>query len=146
MADAGGERAEVIGRRIGAGLIDLLVVLVIGVALALLIGDTNTDGGSASFSLVGADALVWITVALLYYGASEALTGQTIGKRLLNLRVAGTDGSRPGGGQIALRTVLRLIDGLAFYLVGLIALLASRSRRQRLGDLAARTTVVADEH
>ena len=54
-----------------------------------------------------------------------------------------TDGSRPGAGQIATRTVLRLIDGIFFYLVGFVAILATGHRRQRLGDLAAKTTVVA---
>ena len=39
--------------------------------------------------------------------------------------------------------MLRLIDGLFFYLVGLITILATGQRRQRLGDMAGRTRVVA---
>lgn len=137
------DRTEVVGRRIGAGLIDLLVILALGVVLALLIGTTETGGGNVTIRLEGAEALVWIALALAYYGVSEAATGQTIGKRLLSVRVARLDGGRPSNGQILTRTILRLIDGIAFYLVGLIAVLATGQRRQRLGDLAAKTTVVS---
>lgn len=60
----------------------------------------------------------------------------------LGLRVEAVDGGRPSGQAIGLRTVLRLVDGLPFlYLVGFIAMLATGSRRQRLGDLAANTRV-----
>ncbi len=88
-------------------------------------------------------ALVWVALSLLYHLASEAITGRTLGKRLLGRRVARTDGGRAGLGAIALRTAFRLIDGIGFYLIGLIAVLATGERRQRLGDLAAGTTVVA---
>ena len=39
------------------------------------------------------------------------------------------------------RTVMRVVDGRASYLVGLIAVLAS-SKNQRVGDMAASTRVV----
>ena len=48
----------------------------------------------------------------------------------------------PAPGSVGLRTVLRVVDGLPFlYLVGFVAMLATGARRQRLGDLAARTLV-----
>jgi len=134
---------EVLGRRIGAGLIDLVVVVALLVVLGLLIGESETGDGGAQVSLNGGPALVWVALSLLYYFAFEAMTGRTLGKRLLGLRVAAADGGRAGAGQIAVRTALRLVDGIGFYLVGLIVVLASGRRRQRLGDLAARTTVVA---
>ena len=40
------------------------------------------------------------------------------------------------------RTLLRVVDGVGFYLVGLVSMLATGERRQRLGDLAAGTVVV----
>ena len=137
------DRTEVVGRRIGAGIIDLILVfLVLGIGLALLIGDTESGNGNASFKLEGADALIWVALALVYYGVAEAATGQTLGKRLLNVRVVGADGNAARPGQIVVRTLLRLVDGFAFYLVGLVVILATGERRQRLGDLAAKTRVV----
>jgi hypothetical protein len=88
-----------------------------------------------------------VTVAwvLYYYFALELLTGQTLGKKAMGLRVAQADGSPPELRQVAMRTVLRLVDGLGVYLVGLITMLATGQRRQRLGDLAAGTIVTTAE-
>ena len=68
--------------------------------------------------------------------------GQTLGKQLLGLRVVRADGSRLSVPAIAVRTLLRIVDWLpARCLVGFLAMLATGERRQRLGDLAARTRV-----
>ena len=70
--------------------------------------------------------------------------GQTLGKRVLGLRVIDAQGLRLQFPQIALRNLLRVVDALPLvYLVGGIASLVSRNG-QRLGDLAA-NTVVAHE-
>jgi uncharacterized RDD family membrane protein YckC len=68
--------------------------------------------------------------------------GQTIGKRLLRLRVVDAQGLKLTFSQIALRNLLRTIDLLpAFHAVGgAICLLTRHS--QRLGDIAAGTIVV----
>ena len=55
----------------------------------------------------------------------------------------GMDGRPAGMREIALRTVLRLVDGLFFYLVGLIVMIATGERRGRLGDLVGGTMIVA---
>lgn len=68
--------------------------------------------------------------------------GQTLGKRLLRLRVLDSQGLRLGFSQVVVRNLLRAVDAFPLaYLVGGIAMLISR-RRQRLGDLAAQTVVV----
>ena len=76
--------------------------------------------------------------ALYYYFACESGSGQTVGKRVMNIRVVGVDGAPAGMREIALRTVLRVIDRLFLYLVGLIVMLATKERRGRLGDLVGR--------
>lgn len=68
--------------------------------------------------------------------------GQTIGKRLLRLRVMDVQGLKLQFSQIVIRNLLRFVDMLPlFYLVGGLACLISR-RAQRLGDLAANTIVI----
>ena len=90
------------------------------------------------------------TLALLYFALSIGygiLTewywrGQTLGKRLLHLRVVDEQGLRLQFSQVALRNLLRFVDALpALYLVGGIACLVNR-HAQRLGDYAANTIVV----
>jgi uncharacterized RDD family membrane protein YckC len=136
------DSTDVLGRRIGAGLLDLIVLVVLLIIVGVIFGKGETSGSSASVNLEGVSALVWILLAFAYYGVLEATTGQTLGKKLLGIRVAKLDGSKPSGGAVAARTVLRIVDGLLFYLVGLIVILATGQKRQRVGDLAGGTTVV----
>ena len=68
--------------------------------------------------------------------------GQTVGKRLLKLRVMDAQGLHLHFSQIVIRNLLRFVDSLPlFYLVGGAACLLSRYA-QRLGDVAANTIVV----
>jgi len=68
--------------------------------------------------------------------------GQTIGKRLLRLRVVDAQGKRLAFEQVAMRNLLRFVDALPMaYLLGGGAAFLSR-RGQRLGDLAAGTLVI----
>ena len=68
--------------------------------------------------------------------------GQTVGKRVLKLRVMDVQALRLDFSQIVVRNLLRFVDLLpGLYLVGGTACVLSR-RFQRLGDLAANTIVV----
>ena len=69
------------------------------------------------------------------------MTGMTLGKRIVGIRVVGEDGDHAGLPAVVVRNVLRPIDGFFFYLVGALFAHAS-SRGQRLGDRAAGTLVV----
>ena len=68
--------------------------------------------------------------------------GQTLGKKLVGLRVVNEDGTRVGWSTSLLRNLLLSADLLpGTYMAGLISTLASPSF-QRLGDLAAGTLVI----
>jgi uncharacterized RDD family membrane protein YckC len=126
-------------RRVLSALIDLAVV---GAGWAVILAAAGVLGESVSE--VGAPlAAVGLGWALYYYFACESGAGQTLGKRVMKIRVVGTDGAPAGMREIALRTLLRLVDGLFFYLVGLIVMLATGERRGRLGDLVANTMIVS---
>lgn len=87
--------------------------------------------------------LAYFVISIGYGMAAEWFwRGQTLGKRLLRVRVMDAEGLRLSGSQIVLRNLVRTVDLLpAFYLVGGVSMLISR-RGQRLGDLAANTIVV----
>lgn len=71
--------------------------------------------------------------------------GQTVGKRLLRLRVVDEQGLRLQPSQVVIRNLLRVVDSLPLlYMTGGVAALVS-ARNQRLGDLAAGTIVVRTE-
>jgi uncharacterized RDD family membrane protein YckC len=125
-------------RRMLAALVDLAIVAAGGAAILLVAGVLGGDGGSLGATLAG----VVVGWALYYYFACESGGGQTVGKRLTRLRVVREDGSPAEMREIAVRTVLRLVDTA---LVGLIAMLATGERRARVGDLAAGTMIVSTE-
>jgi uncharacterized RDD family membrane protein YckC len=125
-------------RRVLAALIDLAIVGAGGAAILVAAGVLGGDGGSLGAPLAG----VVVGWALYYYFACESGGGQTVGKKVTHLRVVRLDGSPAEMREIAIRTVLRVIDTA---LVGLIAMMATGERRARLGDLAAGTMIVSTD-
>jgi len=127
------DATDVLGRRIGAGLLDLLALIVLLPIVGVLFGQGHASGGSASVHLRGASVAVWALLALAYYFITEALSGQTPGKHLMKVRVMRTDGRKPSPAAIVVRTVLRSVDVLpAFYLLGLVMVVCSGGRLQRI--------------
>ena len=104
---------------------------------------------TALVGLISADVAIAVGI-LLYFSISIGYgiflewfwRGQTVGKRMLKLRVMDAQGYRLEPSQIVIRNLLRFVDSLPlFYLIGGIACLLSRYG-QRLGDFAANTIVV----
>ena len=78
----------------------------------------------------------------LYHLLSEIFfNGQSIGKRQLNIKVVRLDGTSPGLGNYLMRWVLRPVDILLYGSVAVLCILIG-GKGQRLGDMAAGTTVV----
>jgi uncharacterized RDD family membrane protein YckC len=134
-------------RRFVALVIDGFVLLGISVVVGLLAGGAYSTSTANSYDAgIQVDTgpmLAALALFFAYYVISEALFGRTLGKRILSLRVVSEDGSPISLGAAFLRNLLRLVDGLFFYLVSAIAVWASPTR-QRLGDRAAHTCVVLD--
>jgi uncharacterized RDD family membrane protein YckC len=139
---------DVLGRRLGAAIIDALIVGVFMGVVGALMHTFHTRtvdvGGVQSaqivWSLGPGKLLVFMALWLLYYFTTETMTGQTLGKRLFGLQVVTLDGRGPSTGAIFVRNLSRLVDSVPFYLIGIIFMLSSRPR-QRLGDRFAGTTV-----
>jgi len=138
--------ADVIGRRAGAAIIDLGIVLAV---LFLVAGIVGTDAGpdaSASAQFGPLDRALFVVLTFAYFFVTEAVWAQTLGKRALGLRVVGLDGAKPTAGAVLIRNVVRGVDWLPFfYIVGTVTVFATKHKRQRLGDLAAKTRVVATD-
>jgi uncharacterized RDD family membrane protein YckC len=67
--------------------------------------------------------------------------GKTLGKMIAKIRVTNIDGSIPGTGAYFLRWILKPVDMFPGGGIGTLFIVFS-SRHQRLGDMAAGTTVV----
>jgi uncharacterized RDD family membrane protein YckC len=118
-------------------------------AIAVLSGMVSKIGqgiGSVSADFAGAFSVILYFVISVGYGIvlEWRWRGQTLGKRVMGLRVIDAQGLRLQLPQIALRNFLRFVDALPLvYLVGGITALVTR-KGQRLGDLAANTIVARE--
>jgi len=150
---------DLLRRRTWAGWIDVLLLAVVGVLVSALTGHahigswTTVDAAGVvqhrgvAVDLPTGPFLIWIAVAGLYYSVDEVLTGQTVGKRVMGLKVIMVNGGPPDVRPVMLRTIGRIVDALpAFYLVGWIAMRGPHRPPQRLGDRLAGTTVVPMSH
>jgi uncharacterized RDD family membrane protein YckC len=127
-----GTQGDVVPRRVGAFVVDFVIVAVFG---GLLTGALSLAPEIGS----GVTALL----LLVYFFVFEGTYGQTPGKNLLGLVVVTERGDPCEYPEAAVRTLLRIIDGLpgALYLVGIVTIFLT-DEKQRLGDLAADTVVV----
>jgi uncharacterized RDD family membrane protein YckC len=88
---------------------------------------------------------VYLAIAFVYHVLMEGLLGWTLGKKVVGIRVAALDGSPAGLGRSLVRNLIRPLD--ASWPLGVflgMSLMMTTRRRQRLGDLAARTLVVEE--
>jgi uncharacterized RDD family membrane protein YckC len=140
-------------RRLAAFLVDMVVILLFaGMAAVLTILLSNAvpqhpeglaenliGGAIILLVLIGSNAC--IAMILVYFPLLEGRFGQTLGKRLLGLRVRSEDGLPASFGQAILRR-------LSFYfeILPIEALfLPLHPKRQRWFDLLAQTVVVREK-
>ncbi len=153
----------VMGRRIGAYVLDGLLALLLTLLAVLATGGLDEQqglsgcpsvdgaiclqGGGRVYLVEGASAWSLVLVPLAYAVVVSVLvqgrTGATPGKAAFGVRVVDPDGRGPGIGRAFVRTLLLPIDliGCVVPLVGPIAAFTSRGHR-RVGDMAAHTFVV----
>jgi len=120
--------------------IDLAAIAAIDSVLEKILGVFAIFGEDVA---AGLHVIFYFALTLVYAAACEWIwRGQTIGKRLLGLRVVDSRGLRLEPAQVIVRNLMRFLDALPlFYLVGGVSCVFNRYH-QRLGDLAAGTVVV----
>jgi uncharacterized RDD family membrane protein YckC len=123
-----------------AWAVDLASIAAISIIIGSVLGILGILGRDLAMA---ASILAYFVVSIGYGIILEWYwRGQTLGKRLLGLRVMDEQGLRLQFSQIVIRNLLRFVDSLpSFYFVGGLVCLLSR-RAQRLGDVAANTVVV----
>ena len=141
-----GTQGDVIGSRVLALIVDTVIVFVVSVVVLFTLGALGAVGGGdllgALLGLVG--GLFLLVFQFAYFIYFEGSSGQTPGKRLVSIVVVTSDGQPIGYREAAIRTVLRIVDGLGIFVPYLVALalVLLTDDNQRLGDIVADTVVV----
>lgn len=129
-----------VGERILAYLIDGLIMLAYIIVALMLMGGLNVGMGQEWLFL----SVIFLPL-LLYFLLWESLwNGQSPGKAAVNLRVVKLDGSKPAFSNYLVRWLLRIVDiTITSGSVAVVTILMN-GKGQRLGDLAAGTTVISE--
>jgi uncharacterized protein len=139
LADTEPRYAELLPR-LGAMLIDLAIGWVVLAVTANVLdpGALGSDPTPHETGLLGVIAGVAVAVWFAYIVVAERRRGQTLGKAAVGIRVAGEDDRGVTWGRALARNLLLAVDLVA----GPLAIPLS-ARRQRIGDRAAHTLVLA---
>lgn len=125
-----------VGARILAYIIDFVVLVMfifIAVVVVQWLGINNNI----------VTGVIMLLPALFYHLACEIfMNGQSIGKMARDIRVIKLSGEAPSIGDYLLRWVFRLVDTTASSGLVAIITIAASNKGQRLGDMAAGTSVI----
>jgi len=134
-----------LGDRITAAIIDNIII-VAWVIACFLVFSTVVGLGRNMGDSTGAAVILGILVGIPYvfYNliCEVYFNGQSLGKKARNIRVMRLDGTAPRLGDYLLRWLLRIIDVGLFSGIVAVITIAANGKGQRLGDLAAGTTVI----
>jgi uncharacterized RDD family membrane protein YckC len=164
---------SVVGKRIGAFLIDYVLYLIVFFAVFFAMADTDRDIaqqliqrevdpntstygnitiGDTKYSIVGSKFLLYLLIiflfGFLYYAVLQGIKGWTLGKLAVGIRTVDEQGNFPGVGRGTVRWLgLVFIDSAPWlipYILGFVMILATKQKR-RVGDFMAKTAVVGKE-
>jgi uncharacterized RDD family membrane protein YckC len=134
-------------KRLFAWLIDLIIItayLIISMSLVNYFssGYQHSDNDQPFYYKLSAVQLLLLVPVFVYHLFFEIfMNGQSIGKKIIGIKVIGENGGRPALHQYLIRWLTRPFDFVFFGLVGLLTVVLSK-KNQRLGDMAAGTLVI----
>ncbi|MES2515549.1 MAG: RDD family protein [Bacteroidota bacterium] len=133
-----------VGYRILATLLDGVFIVVYALLMLLMFTQFGFNYFYSSNQYLATTLIIICGLpVLMYHFLSETLmNGQSFGKKIIGIKVVKLDGTQPGISSYVLRSILRIIDLQLFSgVIGLITVVVS-DNSQRLGDMAAGTTVI----
>lgn len=136
-----------IGERIMAYGADLLIKIAYIVLIYILffqifnVKNLNIDNKILQIAIISLFSLPVIFYTLV---SETFMEGQTIGKKLVKIRVVKIDGYQAGFFDFLIRWIFILVDINLGFAPGLITMIIT-THTQRLGDLAAGTAVITEK-
>jgi uncharacterized RDD family membrane protein YckC len=129
-----------LGERIVGRILDMLIIVAYVIVLMIVFSVFKIGRAIEDNAWL---VIIFILPVIFYDLLLEIfLNGQSVGKRVMKIKVISLDGSRPSFGQYIIRWLFRLIDfSFTGGICALIAVAVSE-RKQRVGDIVAGTTLI----
>jgi uncharacterized RDD family membrane protein YckC len=136
-----------LGDRILAAIIDNVILIAWAAACFLVVFKAMNLSTREASSYIGIALLgILVGIPYVFYNllCEVFFNGQSLGKKARDIRVMRLDGAAPRFGDYLMRWLLRIVDTSLPVVGGFVAILtiAINGKGQRLGDLAAGTTVI----
>ncbi len=136
------QNAAHVTTRIGSYLIDSLIITFYNVLAYILFIAMEYEINMDNLGIL----IILLLPAMFYsLGFEILLNGQTPGKMVNKIRVVKLDGSKPTFGSYVIRWFLRLVDITLFSGSIAVITILFNGKGQRLGDIAAGTTVISEK-
>lgn len=123
-----------------ATFIDYVIFYPIAIAYVFAFGEPR-DGGV--YVLEWASMFPIVCFWFVYFPIVECVAGQTLGKKITGIRVVTLSGKDVSFVNAVLRRLFDNVDMLFFGVVAAVVIKSS-DKKQRVGDLVARTIVIKD--
>ncbi len=156
-------------RRLLAWVIDI-IILIFYVVIAFKFLSWCEDQIHSGVTLNAIELLLMLPFILYHVVLETTMNGQSIGKKIMGIKVISENGGRPSVGQFIIRWLIRTSDSMLLYLIILIILISAAGmsvspqlygalviavvflitdlilvntrKQQRLGDILARTVLI----
>ncbi|MES2917105.1 MAG: RDD family protein [Pseudomonadota bacterium] len=135
--------------RLMAAIVDGIILMVLVLPFTWVLGfwDLARSGGTLSFGMTVASVALGFGAYVLVNGVLLARYGQTVGKRLLKIRIVSLQGEQLPLGKILLARqlpvqVMSVLPGVGGLLAILDVLFIFRKDQRCLHDLIAKTRVI----
>jgi uncharacterized RDD family membrane protein YckC len=127
-----------LGERIVAAIIDLVILA--GYAIIVSMFANLSNGLNYQYGWV----YLFLFLPVTFYSllCETFLNGQSVGKRVMGIKVISLNGNPASFGQYLIRWIFRIVDLWIGSFVLAVIMIAVTEKHQRIGDIVAGTTVV----
>lgn len=137
--------AASVGHRILAFGVDLLIMMAYMTSIYMILyysGFSSILEGLDSWSQRAVQAIIFLPVMFYSLLFETFFEGQSLGKKLVRIKVVKIEGYQASFGDYLIRWLFRLVDiALSSGVIGFMAIVVNK-KAQRLGDMAAGTSVI----